>query len=89
MVDGYTASPEEESALIMTPLAAAGTRRLELCAADGSPEYRAMRHELESARVLARPGGLLSMEVPPPVEGFLWGMLLVQRAAMAPVSEAS
>ena len=89
VVDGYTPSPEEESALTMALLAAAGTRRLELYAADGSPEYRAMRHELESARAVARLGGLLSMEVQPPVEGFLRGMLLVQRAAMPPANEES
>ena len=68
----------ESSALI----AAALTGRLSLYAADGSPEYRALRREMESAAL--RPGaeGGLAAAVNGPDEGFMEGLsILVEEDA--------
>jgi hypothetical protein len=86
IVEGYEASPEEESAMAVALLAAVNTGRLKCYMPDGSPEHRALRHEMGSARALARPGGLLAVELQQPADGFLRGLLLLQRAATLPVS---
>ena len=81
VVEPYSPDADEESALVMSFLAAVNTGRLGLYAPDGSPEYRALRHELEVAKAVARPLGLLTVELPAPTAGFLRGLLLLQRAA--------
>ena len=58
-------------------MAAAHTGRLRLYRADGSPGYRILRHEIESASAVFAAGGLVSVELPFPGEGFLRGLLLL------------
>ena len=78
VVEGYSGGPAEESAMAMALLAGAGAGRLKCYMPDGSPEHRALRHELGSAKAVALPGGLLAVEPSRPAEGFLRGLLLLQ-----------
>jgi hypothetical protein len=87
VVEGCAGGQQEDSAMAMSWLTAVNSRRVQLYAADGSSEYRALRHELESARAVTRPGGVLIVELQPPVEGFLWGLLLLLRALVVPIEQ--
>ena len=66
-----------DSARVLGLMAAAHTGRLRLYRADGSPGYRILRHEIESASAVFAAGGLVSVELPFPGEGFLRGLLLL------------
>ena len=67
----------ETSARALGLMAAAYTGRLRLYHADGSPEYRILRHEIDSASAAFAAGGRVSAELPFADEGFLRGLLLL------------
>jgi hypothetical protein len=68
-------------------VAAIHTGRITTYRFDGSPEHRALRHELATAEVNYA-DGLLTTSVPTGEEGFLRGlMLIVRTSAAAPVSQ--
>ena len=74
----WTSDAEHEtSARALGLIAAAHTGRVRLYRADGSPEYRILRHEIESASAVFAAGGRVSVEPPFPDEGFLRGLLLL------------
>ena len=85
-VEGYAGGMVEESAMGMALLAQANTGRLKCYMPDGSPEHRALRRELGSARALAQPGGLVAVESQRPENGFLRGLLLLQQVSLPPAS---
>ncbi len=83
-VEAVTFSPESKSQLGYALLAAANTGRLRLYRADGSPEYRTCRHELERARVEYRPDRRMRFFVPP-AEGhddYVMSLALLSTAAL-------
>jgi hypothetical protein len=63
-------------------LAALHTGRLTTYRFDGSPEHRALRHELASAQIDYAPGPC-TMSVPAGEEGFLRGLMLIVRTTVA------
>ena len=89
IVEGYAGSANEESAMAMALLASVNTGRLKCYMPDGSPEHRALRHEMGSARVQAMPGGLLAVVLQQPADGFLRGLLLLHRATTSSVNYAA
>ena len=79
----YAATPEDDSELGFDLLAAVNTERLKLYAPDGSPEHRATRHEMDSARALYLPGAAMATELSESGAGFLRGLRLLTRATRA------
>ncbi|MCH8199081.1 MAG: hypothetical protein IIA54_03310, partial [Chloroflexi bacterium] len=89
-----TGAEHEGSAQALGLMAAAHTGRVRLYRADGSPEYRILRHEIESASAAFAAGGHVSVELPSADEGFLRGLLLLasppdHTAAVATEREAA
>ena len=89
-----TGTEHEASAQALGLMAAAHTGRVRLYRADGSPEYRILRHEIESASAAFAAGGHVSVELPSADEGFLRGLLLLadppgHTAAVAAEPEAA
>ncbi|MCI0779088.1 MAG: hypothetical protein J4N32_03645 [Chloroflexi bacterium] len=89
-----TSAEHEASAQALGLMAAAHTGRVRLYRADGSPEYRILRHEIESASAAFAAGGHVSVELPSADEGFLRGLLLLadppgHTAAVAAEPEAA
>ena len=72
-----TGAEHEGSARALRLMAAAHTGRIRLYRADGSPEYRILRHEIETASATFAAGGRVGVELPSPDEGFLRGLLLL------------
>ncbi|MEX2598185.1 MAG: hypothetical protein WD533_00850 [Dehalococcoidia bacterium] len=66
-----------DSRRLLALIAAANTGRLSLYAMDGSPEYRALRHELESAVVDYGLDAMARVRLPHAAEGFLRGLSLL------------
>ena len=72
-----TGAEDEGSARALRLMAAAHTGRIRLYRADGSPEYRILRHEIETASATFAAGGRVGVELPSPDEGFLRGLMLL------------
>ncbi len=79
---------DECSARALGLMAAAYTGRLRLYHADGSPEYRILHHEIETASAAFAAGGRVSAELPFADEGFLRGLLLLATPPGHPVATA-
>ena len=62
---------------ITFPLISRRFNEVRLNHADGSPEYRALHHELGSAVAAFGPEGAVSVEHASPGEGFVHGLLLL------------
>ena len=60
-------------------LATVHTGKLSVYRADGSPEYRALRHELGTAIAGYEEGGRLQLRLPSGDEGFLRGLVLLTK----------
>jgi hypothetical protein len=78
-VEWAHANEYHDSQLALGLLAAVHTGKLTLYSVDGSPEHRALRHELVSAVAEYTEHGLLSLRMPSGDEGFLRGLMLVGR----------
>ena len=81
IVELHTATPEGESDLALSLLAAVNTERLKLYAADNSPEHRALRHALRTAEAVYHSDVAMRVEPTAPEQGFLRGLLLLMKAA--------
>ncbi len=79
------ATPDDarESDQLLSMIAAANAGKLALYLADGSPEYRTLRHELEEAIVEACSDGLLRVRLPQRNEGFMRGLVLLADEALS------
>ena len=72
-----TGTEAEVSRDVRGLLAATHAGRLRLYQADGSPEYRTLRHELDSRLASFKAGGVIGVELPSSDEGFLRGLLML------------
>jgi hypothetical protein len=72
--------PAWDSRSALELIAATNRGGIHLYSADGSPEYRALRREIEAAQASYGLTGLLAIHQPPGEEGFLRGLTLLSGA---------